>query len=376
TGSAAMYLNTGSFNTATGFGSLNIHTTGSYNTANGYLTLASNTTGSYNVAEGAYAGYRILNVTANPNTIIGANALHGGDATPANNTASDNVAIGYRSMYGTVGSASTGTQNVAVGNNAMRFNTTGGFNTANGTNALNANLTGTGNTAIGNSSLWQNISGNFNVSVGFSSLANTTGNYNTGVGEQSLSLNTTGNYNSAFGNLANVSIGTLTNATAIGYNSAVNASNKVRIGNTTVTVVEGPVAYTFSDGRFKTNVTEEVQGLAFITKLRPVVYNLDTRKVDEFLTKNMPDSIRAERMKNQDYKPSTAIRQSGFIAQEVEQAAKAIGYNFNGVHIPENENDNYSVSYQTIVVPLVKAVQEQQQTIELLLKRIEALEKK
>jgi trimeric autotransporter adhesin len=72
----------------------------------------------------------------------------------------------------------------------------------------------------------------------------------------------------------------------------------------------------------------------------------------------MPDSVRTQRMKNQDYAPSTAIRQSGFIAQEVEQAAKACGYNFNGVHIPQNENDNYSVSYQTIVVPLVKAVQE------------------
>jgi hypothetical protein len=162
------------------------------------------------------------------------------------------------------------------------------------------------------------------------------------------------------------------------------------LGSTIVTVVEGPVTYTVSDGRFKTNITEEVQGLAFINKLRPVVYNFDTRKFDEFLTKNMPDSVRTERMTNQDYKPSTAIRQSGFIAQEVEQAAKAIGYNFNGVHVPENENDNYSVSYQTIVVPLVKAVQElneqnklfKQQNesyetkIELLLKRIEALEKK
>jgi hypothetical protein len=51
----------------------------------------------------------------------------------------------------------------------------------------------------------------------------------------------------------------------------------------------------------------------------------------EFLTKNMPDSIRRQYL-DKDFKPSTAIRQSGFIAQEVEKAAQEAGYNFNGVH--------------------------------------------
>jgi trimeric autotransporter adhesin len=42
----------------------------------------------------------------------------------------------------------------------------------------------------------------------------------------------------------------------------------------------------------------------------------------------------------------------------VEQAAKEIGYAFDGIHTPANENDNYSLAYDAFVVPLVKAVQE------------------
>lgn len=149
-----------------------------------------------------------------------------------------------------------------------------------------------------------------------------------------------------------------------GY-SIVNASDKVRFGNTAITAIEGQVPYTNpSDGRFKSNIREdEVQGLAFIQKLRPVVYNFDTRRFTQFLTKNMPDSLAAHYLAD-DFGPSTAIRQSGFIAQEVEQAAKEVGYDFNGVHVPADENDNYSLAYAQFVVPLVKGMQEQQAMIE------------
>ena len=47
-----------------------------------------------------------------------------------------------------------------------------------------------------------------------------------------------------------------------------------------------------------------------------------------------------------------------------EQAAQETGYNFNGVHAPADpERDHYRMSYATFVVPLVKAVQEQQAII-------------
>ena len=52
------------------------------------------------------------------------------------------------------------------------------------------------------------------------------------------------------------------------------------------------------------------------------------------------------------------IKQSGFLAQEVEQAAMESGYSFSGITIPKRENELYTMSYSQFVVPLVKAVQE------------------
>ncbi|MEO5563673.1 MAG: T9SS type A sorting domain-containing protein, partial [Chitinophagaceae bacterium] len=67
---------------------------------------------------------------------------------------------------------------------------------------------------------------------------------------------------------------------------------------------------------------------------------------------------------------------SGFLAQEVEQAAKEAGYNFDGVTKPRTKTDLYSLSYESFVVPLVKAVQEQQAMIIKQQEQIVTLEKK
>ena len=74
---------------------------------------------------------------------------------------------------------------------------------------------------------------------------------------------------------------------------------------------------------------------------------------------------------------------TGFIAQEVEKAAQEVGYDFSGVDAPKNDKDMYGLRYAEFVVPLVKAVQEQQQLLQKqqqmiqdLQKRIEELEKK
>ena len=58
------------------------------------------------------------------------------------------------------------------------------------------------------------------------------------------------------------------------------------------------------------------------------------------------------------------IRYTGFLAQEVEEAARSVGFDFSGVDKPKNANDLYSLRYAEFVVPLVKAVQEQQTVIE------------
>jgi hypothetical protein len=90
-------------------------------------------------------------------------------------------------------------------------------------------------------------------------------------------------------------------------------------------------------------------------QLRPVSYQFDVKRFDEqsgFL--NSTDVI------NVAYDEASRIRRSGFIAQEVEKAADATGYNFSGVIKPKTEKEHYSLSYDAFVIPLVKGMQEQQ----------------
>lgn len=314
-------LNANSANTFYGYLSGNLNSSGGYNTAIGYSTLASSTGSSGNTATGAFA--------------LSANA----------NSGNYNSAFGTQALTANIG----GSLNTATGNSALINNTGGNRNTATGVEALRENIGGNRNTAIGVASMLNNRSGNFNTAVGVSSL---TGNI-------------AGDYNTALGFNAGVGGNNFTNATAIGYNAMATSGNRVTLGNLAVLTVEGAVPYTLiSDGRFKNNISEsDVKGLAFINKLRPVVYNLDSKKLQKHITQNMPDSVTKIYL-DQNFGPSAAVRQSGFIAQEVEKAAKETGYNFNGVHKPENENDHYSLAYSQFVVPLVKAVQEQQQMIE------------
>ena len=70
------------------------------------------------------------------------------------------------------------------------------------------------------------------------------------------------------------------------------------------------------------------------------------------------------------------IKFSGFLAQEVESAAQASGYDFSGLTKPKNQNEVYTLSYESFVVPLVKALQEQQVIIEEQNLRINSLEER
>jgi hypothetical protein len=167
---------------------------------------------------------------------------------------------------------------------------------------------------------------------------------------------------------ADVSAPDLVNATAIGAGAVVDASNKVRIGNGAVTVIEGQVPFTTpSDGRFKFNVQEDVKGLDFIMQLRPVTYQFDVKGFDG---KTGDDEATQAA-----YNEAQQLRRTGFIAQEVEEAAIKAGFNFSGIIKPKKESDHYSLSYDAFVVPLVKAMQEQQQVINNQNKKIAELEK-
>lgn len=342
-----------SSNTALGVKTLFMNTTGQDNTATGYYSLFNNTTGGKNSAFGRSALYN--NSIGVQNTAVGYYALY-------DNTANYNTAVGYLSAENN----SSGTHNSAMGIMALRTNTTGSYNTALGGHSLYLNATGSNNTAIGRYALYRN-----------------TNNHNTAIGYDALYNNTTGSYNTALGRDADIAYTYLTNATAIGYNAVATADNRVKIGNSAVTHIQGQVAFTsVSDKRVKENVQEAVPGLSFIAELRPVTYTLNTKKQDEITMQAMPDSIKEKHMlSDEDYLESSSIVRTGFIAQEVEAAAKKVGFDFDGVSTPENESDLYGIRYAEFVVPLVKAMQEQQKTIEELqatvrdlLKRIESLE--
>ena len=296
----------------------------------------------------------------NNNVAIGYSALQG-SSTPANNTGNGNTAIGYQTLW----SNTSGGNNIAIGVNALYSNTSGPLNIAIGSTSLYSNISGSGNTALGIGTLFSNTGGQ-NTAVGYNALTNNnSGQFNSALGEYAAQTNVSGSNNTFIGYSADVASNNLTNATSIGNTAITNASNKIRLGNASVTVIEGQVAYSFpSDGRFKTVTANEVKGLDFINKLRPVTYTFDTRKFDEFLMKDMSSSAKQERMNGVDYTESSTIIHTGFIAQEIEQAAKEAGFVFDGVHAPKDENDNYSVAYSQFVVPLVKAIQEQQQQIE------------
>ncbi len=167
-----------------------------------------------------------------------------------------NVGVGRQSLS----SLTNGVGNVGVGLTTLKNNTSGSFNTALGQTSLYSNTSGSLNTAVGRFALYANTTSSNNTAIGVSALLVTIGNGNTGVGVGSLLSNTTGTNNTAIGYQANTAGATLTNATAIGYDAVVDASNKIRLGNDSVTVVETAgtvVAAAFEgDGSLLTNLPD------------------------------------------------------------------------------------------------------------------------
>lgn len=273
--------------------------------------------------------------------------------------------------------------NSAFGYRALYSNTTGHNNTANGYQVLYSNIEGSGNTANGYASLYSNSTGDYNTAIGYQTLYyNTIETDNTAIGF-SAGDNRTFSQSTFLGSNAFPDANGYTNVMGLGYLARPTASNQVRIGNTSISSIGGYAGWTnFSDGRYKLAVNENVKGLDFIMKLRPITYQLDVKTLSAVLkenqrrdengniiTKSSETDIKSRNEKSQ-------IIYTGFVAQEVESVAKELGFDFSGVDSPKNENDFYGLRYAEFVVPLVKAVQEQQQIIEKLTRRIEELEKK
>jgi hypothetical protein len=232
-------------------------------------------------------------------------------------------------------------------------NTTGYQNTASGVDALLSNITGDNNTANGANALY----------------LNTTGYFNTANGVDALYNNTTGNFNTAIGYFANVlCCSNYSYSSAFGARATITGSQQVRIGSfgytEDPTSIGGKVGWsTLSDGRVKKNIKENVPGLAFINKLKPITYNVDNNVINQIVQRPVIKDKTGKEIKLSTNelaasRANAAIIYTGFVAQDVEKAAKSLNYNFSGVDAAKNDKDLYGLRYGDFVVPLVKAVQE------------------
>lgn len=242
------------------------------------------------------------------------------------------------------------------------------------------NMTGIANTAIGRSALYATNSGQYNSAVGAYALANNpNGSYNTAIGNGAMTQTYTASHNVAIGNSTgyirdfgwnNVLVGANTdanqddlfNVVVIGQGTIITSSSTVRFGNSATGSYGGWANWTnISDGRYKKNIKANVIGLDFILKLRPVTYQLSATSLSRSLGENASlkwnDSLEAAMISKE------KVVQSGFIAQEVEAVAETVGYDFSGVDLPKNSIDFYGLRYDEFVVPLVKSVQELNQTL-------------
>jgi trimeric autotransporter adhesin len=231
--------------------------TGNQNVAVGKNALTALTSGHDIVALGVNA---LASATSSIQDVaIGSGAMQFA-ITPAIGSQS-NVAIGYQAFQGVSGQ-SFGARNVAVGERALKADTTGSFNTALGYTALSNNTTGgtntavgyttmllntigLSNTALGNSALSIATSSNGNVAIGSGAMdqfvgtqrgdgtfeyntavgeralegaaSGMTGTFNTGVGQQVISRLTTGSGNTGFGYRAGLNISSGAQNTILGY---------------------------------------------------------------------------------------------------------------------------------------------------------------
>ena len=226
----------------------------SFNTSLGFKSLFSNTTGFANIAFGKWA-------------------------LRDNTSGYSNVAIGLSTLLRNT----VGTINTAVGNLSLAQNLTGDRNVSIGNEAMYNNKSGYNNTAVGVSALWHNsgpdgTSGNFNTAIGQGALGNNTiGSNNTAVGVGALFYNGSGNFNTAIGSNATADVNAVvSNATAIGANSWIDESNKIRLGDQNVTKVETSgvvIAAGFSSGL----TTTEIQALVS-PREGTIIYNSTAKK--------------------------------------------------------------------------------------------------
>lgn len=303
------------------------------------------------------AGDTVLKVFGSDNAAIGKDALNsnttgtkniaiGTSALQTNTTASNNIAIGHQAMQNSTGNK---IQSVAVGTQALQAGASGSV--AIGDTAAASSTVAI--VAVGNKAL-QSSTGSSNTAIGNSAGINvTTGTNTTLVGAGSGASNTiTGIGNTCIGSASGGFVNSGNNNTCIGYLSQVSspgASDEFILGNSNVAVLScAQTSITsLSDARDKKEVEELPVGLSFVQKLKPVKFVWDDR--------------------NEDGKHD--IKDFGFIAQDLKAIQEEEGVADYLKLVYEANPEKLQASYGKLVPILVKAIQE-------LTAKVEALEAK
>lgn len=307
------------------------------NTVFGYEAGKNTSTGSHITAIGYRAGFSITCYC--DSTFIGFNAgcannrqnnvFVGSCVGVGNNSGRNNVVVGKCAGYGLMSNS------VAIGGKAL----------ACGSNYDNS-------VAIGNAAGRNGPSNSVNIgeAAGFASGVNAVRSVNIGhnAGQFAYCCN-----NVTIGACAG-RFGTQNNSVQIGFYAygAYNTSNKFVLGRYSANNSYVYVGWTnVSDSRDKTNIENlpDNLGLNFIRKLRPISFKYDSR-IPYMFKCGFEYGVKDGTLKKNECN-------YGFLAQEIEQAAKDLNVNFDGVSY-DTYNDRYGVKMLELLSPIVKSIQE------------------
>jgi trimeric autotransporter adhesin len=164
-----------------------------------------------------------------PNATSPGNSVLIGTGAGTTSTGDANVLMGYNAGNSLAG----GNYNMYLGSQAGQLSTTANQNVFIGHATGYNTTTGVYNTFIGRTAGFDNTTGTGNLCLGvFAGGVVSIGNYSAPGGV----ANTTGNYNTLIGFKASPALSNLTNATAIGANAVVGASNAIVLGDASVNV--------------------------------------------------------------------------------------------------------------------------------------------
>ncbi len=133
-----------------------------------------------------------------------------------------------------------GKRNTGIGSRALESYSGTGFdnNTAIGYYNLKKLTSGQQNTGLGAETMYELTTGSNNTSIGAQSLNNITGSGNSALGKAAGQSLTSGSNNVIIGFNADVGSNDLINAISIGANAVVDASNKIQLGDSSITNIE------------------------------------------------------------------------------------------------------------------------------------------